>query len=679
MNPPKAGKKEKLLSKHGHTRNDPYYWLNERENPEVINYLNKENEYTQHELEGTEKAQSTLFKEITGRIKQEDQSVPYRLNGYYYYTRFENGAEHPLFLRKKDEPDATEQVLLEANAMSKKYDYFEVGSIAVSENNKYLAYSIDTVSRRKYTIHFKNLKTEETFDENIPGTTGDMTWAADNETLFYVLLDEALRPYRVYKHRLGKPVSEDTLLFEETDPTFDLDVFKSKSRDYIFIHSGATEADEYRYISASEPEAEFKVLQPRQKYLEYMAEHFGDYFYILTNLQAENFRIMKTSPGKPGKENWMEVIPHRNHTLIEGFDLFADFMALEERGEGMTRLRIISWNGNLDYYVPFYEKAHTVYLDFNPEFNSEKLRFKFTSLITPPQTGEIHYKTAEKTILKETEVMGDFSPMNYETERLFATAQDGTLIPVSIIAPVAFAKNGTMPVLLYGYGSYGISSDPWFSYARISLLDRGFGFAIAHVRGGQEMGRQWYKDGKLMNKRNTFSDFNDVAEFLINKNYTSPQKLFAMGGSAGGLLMGAIANQRPDLFKGILAAVPFVDVLTTMLDDSIPLTTSEYDEWGEPNNPDFYNYILSYSPYDNITKQEYPAMLVTTGLYDSQVQYWEPAKWVAKLRDMKTDKNLLLFQIQMSYGHSGSAGRFERYKETAMEYAFILKVLGENN
>ena len=673
MKPPKAVKKEKKLIKHGHIRIDPYYWLNDHENPEVIDYLNKENEYTRHQLKDTEELQSQLFKEITGRIKPEDQSVPYRLNGYFYYTRYEKGAEHPLFLRRKDEPGAGEEVLLDADQMAKGYEYFETGSLAVSENNRYLAYSIDTVSRRKYTIHFKDLKTGETFHENIDETTGDMTWAADNQTLFYPVKNESLRPYRIYRHILGTSAKEDTLVYEETDPTFDVDVFKSKSREYIFLLSESTEADEYRFIPAEKPESDAKVIQPRQKYLEYTAEHFENHFYLLTNLQAENFRIMKTPVENPGKDHWEEVIAHRKNILIEDFDLFRDFMALEERGEGITRLRIISWDEKLDYYVTFYEKAHTVYLDFNPEFNTEKLRYKYTSLITPLQTEEIHYKTREKTVLKKQEVLGEYSTLDYETERVFATAEDGKLVPVSIVTPVECLRDGSMPMLLLGYGSYGISVDPWFSYARLSLLERGFGFAIAHVRGGQEMGRQWYKDGKLLNKKNTFSDFNDVAEFLVNKSYTSTDRLFAMGGSAGGMLTGAIANQRPDLYKGIIAAVPFVDVVTTMLDTSIPLTTGEYDEWGDPNDPIFYRYILSYSPYDNVTKQPYPAMLVTTGFHDSQVQYWEPAKWVAKLRDMKTDDNLLLFYIQMEYGHSGSAGRFERYRETAMEFAFILK------
>ena len=675
MKPPKAEKHIKELTAHGHTRHDPYYWLNERENEKVLNYLKQENAYTDYQLADTKAMQEKLFQEITGRIKPEDQSVPYYMNGYWYYKRFEKRAEHPVFLRKKDGADAQEEVLLDAEKMSKDYAYFDTGSLAVSENNKMLAYSADTVSRRKYTIHIKDLSSGELFDDTIADTTGDMVWASDNQSVFYVALNEALRPYRVYRHIPGTPVSEDALIYEEEDPTFDLDIYKSKSREYIFIHSGSTESDEVLFLLAGQPDAVPRIIQPRETHLEYSAAHYGNHFYLLTNWKAENFRLMKAPVEAPQKENWQEVIAHRSHVLIENFDIFSRFLALEERGEGMTRVRIISWDGHTDYYIPFYEKAHTVGMGFNPEFSSEKLRYHYTSLITPPQTGEIHFRTQEKVILKEQEVLGDYSPPDYETERVFATAQDGTLIPVSIVMPVEARKDGKNPFLLFGYGSYGLSVDPWFSYARPSLLERGFGFAIAHVRGGQEMGRQWYKEGKQLNKKNTFTDFNDVAECLVDKNYTSPDRLVAMGGSAGGMLMGVIANERPELYRAIVAAVPFVDIVTTMLDDSIPLTTGEYNEWGNPNDKTYYEYMLSYSPYDNVRQQAYPAMLVTTGLHDSQVQYWEPAKWVARLRENKTDNNLLLFRIQMDYGHSGAAGRFERYRETALEYAFIFKMM----
>jgi oligopeptidase B len=676
MQAPDAEKKPKELTIHGDTRTDNYYWLNERENPEVIDYLEAENAYTQAKLEDTEKLQEKLFNEITARIKPNDESVPYFLNGYWYKRRFNEGDEHPVFIRKKEKNSDEEEVLLDGNKMAEGLAYFNIGSFAVSEDNNFLAYSTDTVSRRKYTIYIKDLRTGEILEDRIPNTTGTVVWGGDNKTLFYTVKDETLRPYRIYKHVTGQPSENDELIFEESDATFTCDVRKSKSRKYIFIDSESTVSNETRFVDANHPEKEFKVLQPRERGLEYVVAHHHDHFYILTNQDALNFRVMKTPVEQTTKENWQEVIPHRKDVLLEDLILFEDFMVLEERVEGLSEIRIRTLDGTSDFHIPFDEKVYTAYAGYNPDFYTGKLRFRYTSLTTPPKTIEYDLESDEQTVLKETEVLGGYHANDYQAERFFATAEDGTKIPVSLVYKKS-ELDKPMPLLLYAYGSYGSSMDPYFSYSRVSLLNRGFAFAVAHIRGGQEMGRQWYEDGKMLNKKNTFTDFNDVAEHLISENYTTPDQLFAMGGSAGGLLMGAIVNMKPELYKGVIAAVPFVDVVTTMLDESIPLTTGEFDEWGNPKDKEYYDYILSYSPYDNVKKQDYPAMLVTTGLHDSQVQYWEPAKWVAKLRDMKTDDNLLLLHTNMDFGHSGASGRYAAYKETAMEYAFILKVLKE--
>lgn len=674
MQAPDAEMKPKELTIHGDTRTDNYYWLNERENPEVIEYLEDENAYTKAQLKDTEELQDKLFNEITARIKPNDESVPYFLNGYWYKRRFNEGDEHPVFVRKKEKDSEEEQVLLDGNKMAEGLSYFDIGSFAVSEDNNLLAYSTDTVSRRKYTIYIKDLRTGEILEDRIPNTTGTVVWGADNKTLFYTVKDETLRPYRIYKHVTGQPSENDELIFEEADATFTCDVRKSKSRKYIFIDSESTVSNETRFVDANHPEKEFKVLQPRERGLEYTVAHHHDHFYILTNQDALNFRVMKTPVEQTTKENWQEVIAHRKDVLLEDLILFDDFMVLEERVKGLTEIRIRTLDGASDFHIPFDEKVYTAYAGYNPDFYTDKLRFRYTSLTTPPKTIEYDLESDNQTVLKETEVLGGFNANDYQSERFFATAEDGTKVPVSLVYKKSeFDK--PMPLLLYAYGSYGSSMDPYFSYSRVSLLDRGFAFAIAHIRGGQEMGRQWYEDGKMLNKKNTFTDFNDVAQHLISENYTTPDQLFAMGGSAGGLLMGAIVNMKPELYKGVIAAVPFVDVVTTMLDESIPLTTGEFDEWGNPKDKEYYDYILSYSPYDNVKKQDYPAMLVTTGLHDSQVQYWEPAKWVAKLRDMKIDDHLLLLHTNMDFGHSGASGRYAAYKETAMEYAFILKVL----
>ena len=677
MIPPDAKKIAKELTIHGDTRVDNYYWLNERENPEVIDYLKAENAYTKAILKPTEKLQENLFLEMRSRIKEADESVPYEKNGYFYYTRYEEGKEYPIYCRKKGSLKADEEIMLNVNDMAEGYEYFRVRSLKVSPNNKLLAFGVDTVSRRIYTIHIKNLETGEIYKDAIPVTTGSVAWANDNKTMFYTKKDETtLRSMKICRHILGQDPEMDKEIYHEEDETFSTSVWKTKSDEYIVIGSYSTLSEEYRFLSTDNPMGEFNVIQPRERGLEYSIEHFGDYFYIKTNLEAKNFRLMRTPVTKTSKENWEEVIPHRKDVFLEGLELFKKYLVLEERKEGLTQLRIIKWEDNSEHYLDFGEETYTAYISYNPSFESEYLRYSYSSLTTPNSTIDYQMTTREKVIKKEQEVLGSFDKNNYEAKRIFATADDGTKIPISLVYRKGIKLDGNNPALLYAYGSYGATMDPYFSSIRLSLLDRGFVFALAHVRGGQYLGRQWYEDGKLLKKINTFTDFNDCAEHLIDMNYTNSEKLFAMGGSAGGLLMGAIVNLQPELYKGVVAAVPFVDVVTTMLDESIPLTTSEFDEWGNPKDKEYYDYMLSYSPYDQVKEQDYPAMLVTTGLHDSQVQYWEPAKWVAKLRDMKTDNNVLLLHTNMDTGHGGASGRFEALKEYAMEYAFMFQQIG---
>jgi len=677
MNAPRAEKKAKELTIHGDTRVDNYYWLNERENPEVISYLEAENAYREEVMADTKGFQEDLYNEMIGRIKQQDESVPYKDNGYYYYVRYNEGEEYPVYCRKKDNLDAPEEVMLNANELAKGHSFYMIGGMSVSPDNKLLAYGVDTVSRRKYTVYVKNLETGELLADQIPLTSGGAVWAEDNSTLFYSRKDEVtLRQSVIYTHKLGADAQNDKLIYEEKDETFQTFVYKSKSRKYIFIGSSSTLTSEYRFIPADKPDAEFKIIQPRTRGLEYSIAHFGDYFYIVTNLDAKNFRLMRTPVGKTLKENWEEVIAHRDDVYLEGIEIFKDYLVVEERKEGLIQMRVIKWDDDSSYYIDFGEEAYAAGTSVNPDFNSKVLRYSYTSLTTPSSTYDFDMETREKTLLKEQEVIGDFNKDNYETHRIYATASDGTKIPMSIVYRKGLKLDGSNPTLIYGYGSYGITIDPSFSSVRLSLLDRGFVFAIAHIRGSEINGRAWYEDGKLLKKMNTFTDFIACSEYLIEQKYTTEDQLYAMGGSAGGLLMGAVLNMRPDLYKGVIAAVPFVDVVTTMLDESIPLTTGEYDEWGNPNDSVYYRYMLSYSPYDNVKAQDYPNILVTTGLHDSQVQYWEPAKWVAKLRDMKTDDNLLLMYCNMETGHGGASGRFERYKESAMEYAFIFKLAG---
>jgi oligopeptidase B len=674
---PIAKKIAKELSIHNDTRIDNYYWLNDRENQEVIDYLNAENKYTKAALKSTEKFQEDLFVEMKSRIKETDESVPYEKNGYYYYSRYEEGKEYPIYCRKKETLDNPEEILLDVNVMAEGFEYYQVNGLSVSPDNNLLSFGVDTVSRRMYTLHVKNLLTGEILIDEVPITTGYAAWANDNKTMFYTKKDEVtLRSNKIYKHILGQNFKSDKEIFEEKDETFGTSVWKSKSGKYIMISSYSTMSDEYQFIDANKPNSNFKVIQKRERGLEYSVSHFGDYFYIKTNLDAKNFRLMKTSVKKTAKENWKEVIAHREDVFLEGIELFKDFLVVEEREQGLSKLRIINWETKEEHYMNFDEEVYMAYISTNPEFNSNLLRFGYASMTTPNSTYDYNMQTQEKELKKQQVVLGDFNSENYETKRLWATADDGTKIPMSIVYKKGVELDGNNPTLLYAYGSYGATMDPYFSSVRLSLLDRGFVYALAHIRGGQYLGRQWYEDGKLLNKINTFSDFNDCAEYLIESKYTSSEKLFAMGGSAGGLLMGAIVNMQPELYKGVVAQVPFVDVVTTMLDESIPLTTGEFDEWGNPKDKEYYDYMLSYSPYDQVKAQNYPAMLITTGLHDSQVQYWEPAKWVAKLRDMKTDNNVLLLHTNMETGHGGASGRFEALKEYAMEYAFMFQQLG---
>lgn len=677
VTPPVAEKIEKKLIMHGDTRIDPYYWLNDRENPKVIDYLNKENDYTKAKLKHTEAFQKSLFDEITGRIVKDDQSVPYFSDGYWYFSKVSGEQEYPIYCRKAGSLDAPEEVVLDVNELAKGKSYYSAVGLEVSPDKQLLVYGEDTVSRRIYTLRFKDLKTGKTLPDKIPGTSGDACFAADNKTVFYTVKDkQTLREFKIYRHVLGTDAKSDVLVYEEKDDTFGIAVYKTKSKKFLVIACGSTVSDEYRVLDATNPTGDFRIVQPRERDLEYGLDHYGDHFYIVTNLGAKNFKLVKTPENKTTKENWVEVIPHRSDVLLEGIEIFKDYLVLQERKNGLSNLRIKRWDNTADYYIPFNDPAYVAGLDVNMEFDSKVLRFDYTSLTTPNSVYEINMDTKEQKLLKEQEVKGGYDRTKYESERLYVTARDGKKVPVSLVYKKGLKKDGKAPLLLYAYGSYGYSMDPYFSSVRLSLLDRGFVYAIAHIRGGEELGREWYEDGKMLHKMNTFTDFIDCGKYLVEHQYGAKDKLFAMGGSAGGLLMGAVANMAPELWKGVVAQVPFVDVVTTMLDESIPLTTGEYDEWGNPNEKVYYDYMMKYSPYDNVEAKNYPSMLVTTGLHDSQVQYWEPAKWVARLRDMKTDNNTLLLYCNMDTGHGGASGRFERYKEVALEYAYIFDLIG---
>ena len=676
VKPPQAEKIPKELTIHNHTRIDKYYWLKERDNPKISEYLNAENEYTKFILKPTEMLQKQLYQEMVNRIQQEDMSAPYKKNGYYYYRRYEKEKEYPIYCRRKNSMYSKEEILLDVNKMANGYNYYHVTGIFISKNNKLAAFGADNVGRRKYTIYIKDIKSDSLLRDKLINTTGYVVWANDNKSLFYVVKDEiTLRPYKVYRHTIGTDQSADILAYYEKDETFDISISKSKSDKYIFIASESTLTTEYRFLNADKPNKEFIVFYPREKNLEYYIDHLNNYFYIRTNLNAKNFRLMKTRINKTYKENWIEVSPLNPNTLLEDFELFNQYIILNEMKEGLTQFKVIEINKKKSYYINFNEETYTADFAENPEIKSDNFRYYYNSLTTPSSVYEYNLKTKKAKLIKQDKILGGFKPENYASERHMVPARDGTLVPLSLVYKKGVKKDGSNPLLLYGYGSYGFSYPPSFHSERLSLLDRGFIFAIAHIRGGSEMGRQWYENGKLLSKKNTFYDFIDCAEYLIKEKYTAAIRLFAMGGSAGGLLIGAVINMRPDLFKGAIAKVPFVDVVTTMLDETIPLTTSEYDEWGNPNDKKYYDYMLSYSPYDNVEAKNYPNLLVTTALHDSQVQYWEPAKWVAKLRELKTDNNKLLLYTNMEAGHSGKSGRFQRYEEIAMEYAFLLSLL----
>ena len=688
LKPPIAEKKDSVLTIHGDTRVDPYFWMRltdeqksaktpDEQTQNVLTYLNQENEYKSSVMKHTEGLQTKLFDEIVGRIKKTDESVPYFRNGYWYYTRYEEGKEYPIYARKEASLDAGEQVMLNVNGMAEGFGYYAASGLNVSPDNTMVVFGEDTLSRRVYTLRFKDLNTGRYLGDEIPNANPGGAWSNDGQYYFYTSKNMVtLLGEKIWRHKLGTAASEDVLVYHEKDDTYYNEVYKSKSNKFIIIYNSSTLVSDYRILNADDPTGEFKQFIPRGEKHEYSIDHFEDKFYILTNWNAKNFRLMETPDGATEQENWKEVIAHREDVLLEGIDLFKNHLVVDERNAGLTNLRIINQKTNDEHYMKFDESAYTTYTTTNVEFDTDILRFGYQSMTTPNSTYDYNMNTKKRELKKQTEVVGGHNPKDYYTERIWAIVRDGVKVPISVVYKKGFEKNGKGPLLLYAYGSYGSTVDAYFSSTRLSLLDRGFGFAVAHIRGGQMMGRQWYEDGKMFKKKNTFNDFVDCAKYLIEEEYTSPEHLYAQGGSAGGLLMGAIHNMNPEIFNGILAAVPFVDVISTMLDESIPLTTGEFDEWGNPKNKDSYDYMLSYSPYDQLEKKEYTNMLVTTGLFDSQVQYWEPAKWVAKLRDMKTDNNILIMDCDMEAGHGGASGRFKRYHTTALQYAFLLDLEG---
>ena len=673
---------------HSDTIIDNYSWMRlsdsqknseikDEQTQDVLDYLNSENKYLKNEMKDTESFQSDLFNEFKSRIKQDDESVPVEYNGYTYYTKFDLGEDYPCHFRKKNSANSEEELLLNLPEMAKNSSYFSLGDRSISEDNRLMAYSIDNISRREYTIYIKDLKTGELLKDKIPNTTGGITWANDNKTIFYTKKDEiTLRSNQIFRHIIGTDPSEDVLVFEEKDESYSCFVYKTKSRKYLMIGSYQTLSTEYQFLDANNPFGDWKVIHPRERNLEYSVSHFEDKFYIVTNWEAKNFRLMETSVNSPSKENWKEVIPHRPDVLLSGIDIFKKYLVIDERKDGLNNTRIINWKDKSEHYIEFNDPTYSLYSSSNLDFDTDLFRFVYSSLTTPRSVYEYNMSTRDRDLLKQKEVLGgQFDSDNYVSERLFALSRDGkTKIPISLVYRKGIDKNGENPLLLNGYGSYGYSYDPYFSSVRLSLLDRGFIFAIAHIRGGEEMGRDWYEDGKLLKKKNTFYDFIDCAKYLINNDFTSSDHIYASGGSAGGLLMGAVMNMEPELFHGIIAGVPFVDVINTMWDETIPLTTGEFDEWGNPKDVKYYEYMKSYSPYDNVASKNYPNLLITTGYWDSQVQYWEPAKWIAKIREHRSNDNLLLMYCNMDVGHGGSSGRFESLKEIALEYAFLFKL-----
>ncbi|RMZ58676.1 S9 family peptidase [Chryseobacterium nematophagum] len=679
---PTAEKKEHIRDIHGDKVNDPYYWMIDyfkkgKDSTQVVEYLKSENTYWKEMMKDTDSFREILFQEMKARIKEKDESVPTFKNGYYYYTRTETGKQYFKYCRKKGNLNASEEILLDVDQLAEGHSYYSASGFNISPDNTKMIYGVDDVSRRQYTLYLKDLTTGETTPLGIKNTTGSATWANDNKTIFYTAKNPiTLLTEKIFRHTLGTDVTQDQLVYEEKDKSNYIGVGKSKNENFIFIYSTATTSSETRFLDANNPNGTFHVFQPRMKDVLYDVTALEDKFLITTNKDALNFKVMETPLNATEVKNWKDFIPHRKDVLMEGISAFKNYLVFSERQNGLSQLVIYNRKTSKKEFLKFDEPTYTVYPSGNPEYNTDNFRFGYTSMITPSSQFEQDLSTGKRTLLKQQEVLGGYNKEEYITERLFATAKDGTKIPISIVYKKGFQKNGNSPLLLYAYGSYGSSMDATFSSTRLSLLNRGFAFAIAHIRGGQEMGRQWYEDGKMMKKKNTFTDFIDAGEYLVKEKYTSSKHLYAQGGSAGGLLMGAIVNMNPSLWHGVISQVPFVDVVNTMLDESIPLTTNEYDEWGNPNNKEAYFYMKSYSPYENIEKKNYPNLLVTTGLHDSQVQYFEPAKWVAKLRDMKTDQNIILLKTDMDYGHGGASGRFDYLKDIALVYAFMFKLEG---
>ena len=670
--PPIAAKQPHELVTHGDKRIDNYYWLNQQENPEVIDYLKAENEYTEEMMKHTEELQKSLYDEMLSRIKETDLSVPYRLQDYYYYSRTEEGKGYSILCRKYQSLEAEEEILLDQNKLAEGKEFFSLGVASVSPDRQILAYSTDTTGAEQYTLFFLDLDTRKLYSETIPNTYYSFAWGNDNQTVFYTKVDDANRPYQLWRHILGSDPSSDVLVYQEDDEAYYLSVGKTRSRAYILLELGSTITSEVHYLDANNPSGKFQLFQPRHTGVEYSIEHHSDRFYIVTNEEAINFKLMSTPVSSPDKTNWKTIIPHREEVLLEGIDAFADHLVIYERQKGLPTARIQTLATGEITELTFPEPAYSFSGGNNPEFKTTKFRFSYSSMITPSSVFDYDLETGERELMKETEVLGGYDRTLYASERLVAVASDGTKVPISLVYKKGINKDGSNPLWLTGYGSYGYSYPVYFSSLRLSLLDRGFVFAIAHIRGGEEMGRKWYEDGKFLHKKNTFTDFIACAEHLIAEKWTNSDRLVISGGSAGGLLMGAVINLRPDLFQVVVADVPFVDVLTTILDTSLPLTVLEWEEWGNPNQPEYYDYIKSYSPYDNVTAQDYPALLITAGLNDSRVKYWEPAKWTAKLREVKTDNNLLLLKTNMSAGHGGASGRYESLKEIAFEYTFVL-------
>jgi oligopeptidase B len=672
--PPRAAKHPKLLCAHEDERVDEYYWLRDRDDPDVMAYLETENAYTKAQMQHTEALQTALYQEMLGRIQETDLSVPYRKGEFYYYSRTETGKAYPIYCRKKGSLDAAEEILLDQNQLAEGQEFLELGVLAISPNHEILAYSTDTTGAERYTLRFLNLATGKHFAEEIPNTAA-IAWGNDNQTIFYAQLDEVNRPYKLWRHHLGS-LNRDEVLYHEPDDSFYLDIGKTRSEAYLLLSLNSKVTSEVYFLDAAEPMGLFQVIQPRSQGVEYAVEHHGEHFYITTNENALNFKLMRAPVAAPTQATWETVIPHREDVLLEGVSAFVKHFVIHERQAGLPTIQIRQVETGDSHYIAFPDPTYSVGESANAEFKTNILRFNYTSMITPWSVFDYNMDTQARELKKETPVLGGYDRTQYTSDRLMATTTDGTQVPISIVYQKGTVQTGTNPLLMMGYGSYGYSFDPGFSSNRLSLLDRGVVVAIAHIRGGSEMGRRWYEDGKFLHKKNTFTDFIACAEYLIHQGWTSPNHLAILGGSAGGLLMGAVINERPDLFHAVVADVPFVDVVTTILDDDLPLSVMEREEWGDPSNKTYYDYIKSYSPYDNVTATAYPNLLITAGLNDSRVAYWEPAKWTAKLRALKTDNNMLLLKTNMGAGHGGASGRYESLKEMAFEYAFLLDQWG---